>query len=115
MTNPPPPDDFVFFPGVNHPQGREQLFTDMWKGMVRHLVDGSDNPVLAYAVEKTQRILTEETMKRVSPEIIQEWHDAFDEFEAMEPEDQEVWIDKVVTTYPDMADLPDPEGYNEIH
>ena len=33
----------------------------------------------------------------------------------MAPEDQEAWIDKVLTTYPEMANLPDPEGYNDIH
>ena len=110
-----PDDDYVFFPQVKHPQGRDRMFTDQWKAMVRFMVEEFDNPVLAYATEKTDRLVTEETLKLLSPEAVQEWHDACNEFEAMSDEEQEAWIDKVIATYPKMDNLPDPDGYNEIH
>ena len=110
-----PDDHYVFFPQVKHPQGRDQMFTDQWKAMVRSMIEELENPVLAYAIEKTDRIVTEETLKLLSPEAVQEWHEACEEFEAMSDEEQEAWIDKVIATYPKMDNLPDPDGYNEIH
>ncbi len=110
-----PNDDYVLFPQVKHPQGRDRMFTDQWKAMVRSMVEELENPVVAYAIEKTDRMVTEETLKLLSPEAVQEWHDACDEFEVMSEEEQDAWIDKVIATYPKMDNLPDPDGYNEIH
>ncbi len=92
-----------------------KLFADQWRALIRTIVEVLDNPTLAYAVEKTDRLLTEEAMKRVPPEVAEEWEAACDQFEEMSPDDQNAWIEKVLTAYPKMEDLPDPEGYNEVH
>lgn len=83
--------------------------------LVGDLVETTGRPAAAYATDKSGLILTEQNQEIADPEAVEEWHDAYDEFEDMTPEEQETWVAKVLITYPRMDDMPDPEGYNEIH
>ncbi len=82
---------------------------------MRLIVEELDDPTLAYATEKTDRLVSKETMEQMPPEAIEEWEAACEEFEDMSPDEQGARIEKVLTTYPAMDDLPNPDGYNEIH
>ncbi len=73
------------------------------------------NPTVAYAIDKTDRIVSEDNMTLLSPEDLEEWEDACDEFESMSAGEQQAWIDTVLKTYPTMDKLPEPETYNEIN
>ncbi|MBU0718697.1 MAG: hypothetical protein KJ749_10650, partial [Planctomycetes bacterium] len=87
--------DYVLPPSVTHPQARERAFTDAFKAMVRFMVEESNNPAVAYAIEQTDRVVTYENMALLSEEDLDEWDDACDEFESMPLEHQEAWIDRV--------------------
>ena len=111
----PSSDDYVLLPSVTHPGGRAKAFDDAFKAMVRAMIEVNDNPTLAYAIDKTDRILTEETMDSLPEAEVAEWHEACDEFESMSEEAQEAWIEKVLTEYPKIAELPDLDGYNHMN
>lgn len=66
------PDDTVFDP--------EEVKKAM-EALPELLRQGGMDPALAYAVEKTGRTVTEENMHLLTPEDLQEWHDAIDEYE----------------------------------
>ena len=50
-----------------------------------------------------------------SMEDLDEWEDACEEFESMSADEQQAWIDTVLSTYPSMDTLPEPETYNDIN
>jgi hypothetical protein len=79
----PPRDGYVLVPSVTHPQGREKLFTDAMKAMVRAMIEANDNPMWAYAIDKSDRIVTTEDRHLLSPEEQAEWDAACTEFEGM--------------------------------
>ncbi len=64
----------------------------MWKALVRTMIEVNDNPVIAFAIEKTDRIVTADNMKLLSPEDLAEWEAACDEFEGMTADDQQAWL-----------------------
>ena len=81
-----PKDGYLLLPSVTHPQGREKLFSDAFKAMVRAMIEISNNPTVAYAIDKTDRIMTTENQHLLSPEEQAEWDAACAEFDAMSPE-----------------------------
>jgi len=83
--------------------------------MARAMIEVNDNPTIAYAIDKTDRIVTEETMDSLPEAVVAEWHDACDEFEFMAEEAQDAWIEKVLTEYPKIDELPDLDGYNDLN
>lgn len=111
------PDEsgYVLLPSVTHPQGRERAFEDAFKAMMRFMVEDCDNPAIGYAIDKTDRVVTQNNMNLLSPEDLSQWNDACEEFEDMPPEEQQVWMDKVLEEYPRVDQLPEPEGYNLIN
>jgi hypothetical protein len=110
-----PPSDYVLLPEVTHPQGREKAFEDAFKAMVRFMIEENDNPTLAYAIDKTDRVVTEANRELLSEADLTEWENACDEFEAMSVEDQDAWIERVLATYPRMDELPDLDLYNRLN
>ena len=72
------------------------MFADQWRALIRTIIEVLDNPTLAYATEKTDRLVTEANMKQLPPAAVDEWHAACDEFEDMSPDEQDAWIDKVL-------------------
>ena len=118
MADQPPhskPSDYVLLPSVTHPQGREKAFEDAFKAMVRAMIEVNDNPTIAYAIDKTDRIVTEENRELLSAEDLVEWEAACDEFESMSEERQEAWIAGVLARYPSIEGLPDLDSYNDIN
>ena len=111
----PNPDDYVLLASVTHPGGRETAFKDAFKAMVRFMIETCDNPTIAYAIDKTDRMVTEENMKLLSEHDLVEWETACDEFESMSEEEQEEWIEQVLANYPTMDGLPDLDSYNDIN
>ena len=111
----PGPDDYVLLPSVTHPGGREKAFSDAFKAMVRAMIEVNDNPTFAYAIDKTDRIVTTESLDLLPAEALDEWDAACEEFEAMSPEEQKAWIDSVLSSYPRMEELPDLDGYNHLN
>jgi quinol monooxygenase YgiN len=111
----PQPDDYVLFPDVTHPQGRARAFADAMKAFVRGMIEINGNLTFAYAIDKTDRIVTTDNRHLLSPEEQAEWDAASDEFEAKSPEEQQAWIDNVLSTYPKIDQLPDPDSYNDIN
>ncbi len=107
-----PKDGFILLPSVTHPQGREKAFDDCFKALVRTMVESMDNPAIAYAIDKTDRLVTEANMDQLSDEELHEWTSACAEFEAMPAAEQQEWIEQVRATYPRMEDLPDLDLYN---
>ena len=110
-----PKDGYVLLPSVTHPQGREKAFEDAMKAMVRAMIEMNNNPTFAYAISKTDRIVTTENRHLLSPEEQHEWDAACAEFDAMSPEQRKAWIDNVISTYPKIDKLPDPDSYNDIN
>ena len=108
-------DGYLLLPSVTHPQGREKLFADAFKAFARGMIEINGNPTVAYAIDKTDRIVSTETRQLLSPEEQAEWDAACDEFEAKSPEEQQAWIDRVLSTYPKIDQLPDPDSYNDIN
>ena len=76
-------------PEVTHPQGRHRLFLDVMRAMVRMTVEKLGKPVLAYATDKTHRMVTDENRHLIPPEGLAAWEAACDEFDAMAPADQD--------------------------
>ena len=111
----PDPDDYVLLPSVTHPGGREMAFNDAFKAMVRSMIETNDNPTIAYAIDKTDRLVTAENMKLLSEKDLAEWETACDEFESMSLEEQERWVEQVLANYPTMQGLPDLDSYNDIN
>ena len=107
--------DYVLLPSVTHPQGRVRAFADAIKATVRLMIEVNQNPTLAYAVEKTDRIVTSENMGLLSEEELNEWNEACDEFDAMSWQDQYAWVNRILATYPKCSDLGDPDGYNHVN
>ena len=107
-------DDYVLLPSVTHPQGRARVFSDVYKAMVRFMVE-ANNPITGYAIAKTDHIVTSENSHLMSQEDLDEWEDACDEFEAMSEQEQKAWIETVLANYPKVDELPDPDSYNDIH
>ena len=87
----------------------------MFKAVVRAMIEVNDNPVMGYAIDKTDRIVTESNMKLLSEEALAEWNESCEEYELMSPEDRQAWIDMVLSSYPKMAELPDLDSYNDIN
>ena len=111
----PSPDDYVLLPSVTHPGGREKAFEDAYKAMVRFMIEVNDNPTMAYAIDKTDRVVTAENMKLLSEEDLAEWEAVCDEFESMSEEGQKAWIAGVLARYPSIEGLPDLDSYNDIN
>ena len=111
----PDRDDYVLLPSVTHPDGRAKVFEDAFKAMVRFMIEVNDNPTVAYAIDKTDRMVSEENAELLSDEDLAEWEDACEEFEAMSPDEQQTWTDQVLKTYPKIDELPDPDTYNDIN
>ena len=85
------------------------------KAMVRGFIEVNKNPTVAYAIDKRDRIVTTVNRKLMTKEDIAEWKAACDEFQEMPEEEKQAWIEKVLSTYPRVDELPDPGGYNQIH
>ena len=79
------------------------------------MIEINGNPTVAYAIDKTDRIVTTENRKLMSKADIAEWTAACQEFEDMSKREQRVWIDTVLSTYPKIDQLPDPDSYNDIN
>ncbi len=105
-------DGFVLLPSVTHPQGREKAFEDCFKALVRTMIETMNNPTIAYAIDKTDRLVTEANMDQLSHEELHEWSSACAEFEEMSAAEQQEWIGQIRATYPRMEDLPDLDLYN---
>ena len=99
-------DGYVLLPSVTHPQGRERAFENTMRAMVRAMIEINDKPTVAYAIDKTDRIMTTENRHLLSPKEQAEWAAACAEFDAMLPEQRQAWIEKVVSTYPRIDKLP---------
>ena len=95
--------------------GRAKAFEDAFKAMVRFMIEVNDDPTVAYAIDKTDRMVSEENAELLSDEDLAEWADACEEFEAMSPDERQTWIDQVLKTYPKIDELPDPDTYNDIN
>lgn len=54
-------------------------------------------------------------MKLLSEDDLDERDEACDEFELMSHEEQQAWIDQVLSSYPKIDELPDLDSYNDIH
>ena len=118
MADQPPyskPSDYVLLPSVTHPGGRDKAFTDAFKAMVRFMVESIDNPTIAYAIDKTDRMVTEENRDLLSAEDLTEWDEACEQFESMPEEEQLRWAEQVLADYPTMDGLPDLDSYNDIN
>lgn len=118
MADQPPhpnPSDYVLLPSVTHPGGRDKAFTDAFKAMVRFMVESIDNPTIAYAIDKTDRLVTEENRELLSAEDLVEWDEACEEFESMAKGEQQRWVEQVLANYPTMEGLPDLGSYNDIN
>jgi hypothetical protein len=107
--------DYVLLPSVTHPQGRARAFADAIKATVRLMVEVNQNPTLAYAIDKTDRIITTENMSFLSEEELDEWNTACDEFDAMSWQEQYAWVNRILGTYPKIGELPDLDGYNHLN
>lgn len=107
--------DYVLLPSVTHPGGRAKAFDDAFKAMVRAMIEVNDNPTFAYAIDKTDRIVTEENMDQLTDADLDEWDAACDEFESMSEEGHGAWVEKVLTDYPKMDSLPDLDSYNHVN
>ena len=107
--------DYVVLPSVTHPQGRARAFADAIKATVRLMVEVNQNPTLAYAIEKTDRIVTTENMSLLSEEELDEWNAACEEFDTMSWQEQYAWVNRVLATYPTIDELGDPDGYNHLN
>ena len=79
------------------------------------MIEVNDNPTFAYDIDKTDRIVTTENMDLLPEEALDEWDAACEEFEAMSPEAQKAWIEKVLSSYPEMDGLPDLDSYNHLN
>ena len=77
--------------------------------------ESTGNPTVAYAIDKTDCIVTEENIDQLPEQTLAEWEAACDEFEAMSEKKQEAWIQKVLSGYPTMEELPDLDSYNLIN
>ncbi len=108
-------EGYVLAPSVTHPQGRERAFEDAFKAMARFMIEVNDNPTVAYAIDKTDRIVTEQNRKLLSEEDLAEWDAACDEFDSMSDEEQDEWIENVLESYPSIERLPDLDSYNHIN
>ena len=42
-----PKDGYLLLPSVTHPQGREKVFSDAFKAMVRAMIEINDNPTVS--------------------------------------------------------------------
>ena len=118
MNDPPlqtGPEDYLLLPTVTHPGGRERAFHDAYKAMVRFMIEVNDNPTMAYAIDKTDRIVTTENRKLLSADDLAEWEAACDEFESMSEDDRQTWINKILASYPTMGALPEIDSYNHIN
>lgn len=54
-------------------------------------------------------------MDSLSESEVAEWHEACDESESMSVEAQDAWVEKVLTEYPKIDELPDLDGYNDLN
>ncbi len=83
---PPGPGDPVFFnPFAEQP---ERINLEV---LEHHLLEAMTkaglHPSLIYAYQKTQRLVTRENRQFLTPEDLQEWHDAIEEWYALHPEE----------------------------
>ena len=108
-------DDYLLLPSVTHPGGRERAFKDAYKAMVRFMIEVNDNPTMAYAIDKTDRIVTAQNMKLLSEDDLAEWGEACEEFESMSEDEQQKWVEQVLASYPMIEGLPDLDSYNDIN
>ncbi len=111
----PNPDDYVLLPSVTHPGGRERAFKDAYKAMVWFMIEVNDNRTIAYAIDKTDRIVTEANMALLSEDDLAEWGEACEEFESMSEDEQQRWVEQVLASYPMIEGLPDLDSYNNIN
>ena len=119
LMNDPPlqpgPDDYLLLPSVTHPGGCERAFNDAYKAMVRFMIEVNDNPTMAYAIDKTDRIVTEANTKLLSEDDLAEWEAACEEFESMSDDEHKRWVEQVLACYPAIEGLPDLGSYNDIN
>ncbi len=106
--------DYAILSSVQHPQGREKAFNDAFKAMVRFMIEVNNNPAVAYAIDKTDRVVSPENVELLSEDDIDEWNAACEQFESMSPKKQDAWIDRVLRTYPKLEELPDLDSYNHL-
>ena len=111
----PSPDDHLLLPSVTHPGGRERAFEDAFKAVVRFMIEVNENPTMAYAIDKTDRIVTAVNMKLLPANDLAEWDAVCDEFEAMSDDGRQTWIEKVLASYPTVEGLPAIDSYNDIN
>lgn len=111
----PSSDDYLLLPSVTHPGGREKAFEDAYKALVRFMIEVNDNPTIAYAIDKTDRIVTAENMKLLSQDDLAEWGEACEEFESMSEDEQQRWVEQVLASYPTIEGMPDLDSYNDIN
>ena len=78
---PQPSDDYILLPSVKNPGGRERAFTDSFKALVRTMIEVNNNPTIAYAIDKTDRLVTEVNVDQLTEEDLDEWASACSEFE----------------------------------
>ena len=83
--------------------------------MVRFMIEVNDNPTIAYAIDKTDRVVTEANMKLLSKDDLAEWGEACEEFESMSEDEQQRWVEQVLASYPTIDELPDLGRYNDIN
>ncbi len=74
----------------------------------------NNDPTVAYAIDKTDRVVCSENLALLSEDDIYEWNAAYEEFESMSLKKQDAWIDQVLRTYPRLEDLPDLDSYNHL-
>ena len=79
------------------------------------MIEVSDNPTMAYAIDKTGRIVTAENIKLLSEDDLAEWGEACDEFESMAEDKQQIWIKTVLSSYLAIDGMPDLDSYNDIN
>ena len=79
------------------------------------MIEVNNNPMMGYAIDKTDRIVTESNIELLSKEALAEWDEACEEYELMSSEEKQAWIDKALSSYPRMAELPDLDSYNDIN
>jgi hypothetical protein len=78
----PGPDDPLFFdPSVVVPQLLSDESTDeIWKSLLQAAGNSGIDPAIAYAMNKTGRIVTEANLEFLTDSELQEWNDAVNEY-----------------------------------
>jgi hypothetical protein len=78
----PGPDDPIFFdPSAAIPQFLSSQSSDeLWKSLLQAVADSGMDPAIIYAMNKTNRIVTETNLQFLTDAEVQEWNDAIAEY-----------------------------------